>query len=125
MMNMIGDGNYGEVFKGRLWGTDVAVKRLKVQESNIIEELEKEIQILKELRHPNVLLYLGACTELPNIGIVTEWCSNGSLFDVLYESEEDVDFDAIISISMGIAQGMNYLHRLHRRIIHRDLSKYI
>lgn len=65
----------GTVSKGRLWGTAVAVKRLKqdlVSEEDR-ENLVKEVTVLSQLRHPNVVLYIGACLTPPNVCIVTEW----------------------------------------------------
>jgi len=83
----IGLGNFGEVFRGRLWGSDVAVKLMRTTEvtSKEVESLQDEVNILSQLRHPNVVLYMGASTMPPNIFIVTEWCERGSLHDTLYD----------------------------------------
>ena len=88
-----------------------------------MEELKKEVQILSNLRHPNVVLYIGACTQDPtNLCIVTEWCARGSLFDVLHNPTVHINCKMMLDLAMGIAQGMNYLHSLERKIIHRDLK---
>ena len=84
----VGDGAFGEVFKGRLWGTDVAIKKLKLKDidmqDKLVEDLKREIAILSNLRHPNMVLYIGACTKPPNVCIVTEWCDRGSLNTALH-----------------------------------------
>ncbi len=157
ILNKVGKGAFGEVFRARLWGTDTAVKTMKTEvfESNkkLLEELKKEVKILSQLRHPNVVLYIGAATKPPNVCIVTEWCARGrsvlftrrsltfmraltrgcdavwygvacSLFDVLHDHSIQINTKLIIEIAMGIAQGMNYLHSLAARIIHRDLKSH-
>ena len=90
VMEAIGSGAFGAVYRGRLWGSDVAVKTLHAAQKNqdnnpIIDSLKEESELLARLRHPNVVLYIGACTKLPNICIVTEWCARGSLYDLLHE----------------------------------------
>ena len=92
ILDKIGDGAFGEVFKGRLWGTDVAVKTVKNKlTKETLNDLKNEIAILSTLRHPNIVLYIGACTVPPNICIVTEWCDQGSLFDVIYKKRDIID----------------------------------
>lgn len=125
IQSKVGDGAFGEVFRGRLWGTDVAIKKLKSEQltPQILQELKQEIAILSTLRHPNVLLYIGACTKPPNICIVTEWCGKGSLYEYLH-SDAFISVRQILQLAMGIAQGVNYLHSLEHRIIHRDLKSH-
>nr|AVG22651.1 MAPKKK4 [Plasmodiophora brassicae] len=125
-LTKIGDGAFGEVFKGRLWGTDVAIKKLKDSEvdDKVLADLKNEVAILSQLRHPNVVLYIGACTVPPNVCIVTEWCDRGSLYDIIYKQKAIIDTRKIIDIATGLAQGMSYLHSLERSIIHRDLKSH-
>lgn len=162
----VADGAFGEVFRARLWGTDVAVKKIKgfapaVRASQkkqnprqstsvsapsaagsaktsserarlnqlmkvklLLADLRKEINILSQLRHPNVVLYIGACTRLPDVCIVTEWCHRGSLYQLLHQSSARVDTARILDLSTGIAQGVNYLHSLDFKVVHRDLKSH-
>lgn len=50
-----------KVFRGRLWGTPVAVKKLIMTEltDEILSDMKQEVAILSQLRHPNVVLYIG------------------------------------------------------------------
>jgi serine/threonine protein kinase len=86
-----------------------------------LQDFKNEITILSRLRHPNVVLYIGAASKLPDVCIVTEWCDKASLSDLLY-SEQPLDFSLLMHIAIDIAQGMNYLHSLEPQIIHRDLK---
>jgi len=98
----IGAGNFGEVFRGRLWGSDVAVKLMRATEvtSKEVESLQDEVDILAQLRHPNVVLYMGASTTPPNIFIVTEWCERGSLHDMLYDPTQPISAASRINMAL-------------------------
>ena len=126
LLNRVGGGTFGDVYRARLWGTEIAVKILKGEDfesgESVLEELKKEVSILSQLRHPNVVLYIGACTVPPHICIATEWCGRGSLHDVLDDHSLHIPCKLIVQLAMGIAQGVNYLHSLEHRIIHRDLK---
>ncbi|CAN1856371.1 Probable serine/threonine-protein kinase SIS8 [Linum perenne] len=71
----IGLGSYGEVYHGEWHGTEVAVKKFLVQDisGESLAEFKSEVQIMKRLRHPNVVLFMGAVTRSPNLSIVTEF----------------------------------------------------
>jgi hypothetical protein len=62
----IGKGSFAEVFKARWRGTLVAVKKLPAHSltPDFFEDFEREAALMKRLRHPNVLLYLGAPAPL-------------------------------------------------------------
>ncbi|RYE98581.1 MAG: protein kinase, partial [Methanobacteriota archaeon] len=126
VVERIGRGAAGEVYRGRLWGTDVAVKLLvsAAITADLLSSLKAEVSILSQLRHPNVVLYLGACTTPPNIFIVTEWCERGSLSSMLYDSTLPLSVANRLGMALQTAQGMCYLHAAPRKIIHRDLKSH-
>lgn len=128
VLNKVGVGAFGEVFRARLWGTEVACKTLKTEQFKdadaLLEDLKKEVSILSTLRHPNVVLYIGACTAPPNVCILTEWCARGSLHDVLHDYSVHLPSKLCVDLAQGIAQGMNYLHSLSPQLIHRDLKSH-
>uniref|UniRef100_A0A7N0TW33 non-specific serine/threonine protein kinase n=1 Tax=Kalanchoe fedtschenkoi TaxID=63787 RepID=A0A7N0TW33_KALFE len=84
----VGIGFFGEVFRGTWNGTDVAIKVFLEQEltGEIIEDFCNEISILTRLRHPNVILFLGACTKPPRLSMVTEYMELGSLHYLIHAS---------------------------------------
>ena len=64
----IGIGSYGEVHRGLWRGTEVAVKRFLDQDlsQHLMREFETEVDLMRRLRHPNVILLMGAVTKTPN-----------------------------------------------------------
>ena len=51
-----------------------------------LQEYKAEVSIMKRLKHPNVVLFMGACTQPPNLSIVTQFVPRGSLFRLLHRS---------------------------------------
>ena len=89
LIEVIGGGGFGQVWKASWRGTPVAVKVLtgsaqsKSVPRPVLEEFAAEINLLKGMRHPNICLYMGACLKPPNRAIITELAANGSLWDAL------------------------------------------
>ncbi|GAY52658.1 hypothetical protein CUMW_143580 [Citrus unshiu] len=99
----IGEGSFGTVYHAE-WRNSVA--------------------IMKGLRHPNIVLLMGAVTEPPNLSIVTEYLSRGSLYKLLHIPDARVVVDERLRLNMAydVAKGMNYLHQRRPPIVHRDLK---
>ncbi|XP_057763990.1 serine/threonine-protein kinase CTR1 isoform X2 [Salvia miltiorrhiza] len=120
----IGQGSFAVVYRGIWNGSDVAVKVYsgnQYDEETLID-YKKEIDIMRRLRHPNVLLFMGAsCTE-ERIAIVTEYMNRGSLFKTLHKSNQPLDIRRRLRIALDVARGMNYLHHRNPPIVHRDLK---
>jgi serine/threonine protein kinase len=121
----LGEGSFGDVFKGMLWGQEVALKRLRVKSltSEHIEEFKREVVIMGALRHPNVVNFLGACFRLPHLCIVCEYVNNGSLAELFERNKKEkavLSTKLVVEICMQIARGLCWLH--HKNVIHRDLK---
>ncbi|KZV46394.1 hypothetical protein F511_23235 [Dorcoceras hygrometricum] len=84
----VGIGFFGEVFRGIWNGTEVAIKVFLEQDltAENMEDFCNEISILSRLRHPNVILFLGACTKPPQLSMVTEYMEMGSLYYLIHLS---------------------------------------
>ncbi|KAF7804337.1 serine/threonine-protein kinase CTR1 [Senna tora] len=122
----IGSGSFGTVHRAEWNGSDVAVKILMEQDFHAerFKEFLREVAIMKRLRHPNIVLFMGAVTQPPNLSIVTEYLSRGSLYRLLHKpgAREMLDERRRLSMAYDVAKGMNYLHKRNPPIVHRDLK---
>ena len=122
----IGKGTFGDVLRGTWRGEEVAVKFLKgsmTDSPDSVKQFLDECNILKNLHHPNILLYMGACTIGPQYFVVTEFCDNGNLFEFLHMVRDNkISYKDARRIALEIAYGMNYLHGFRPPIVHRDLK---
>ncbi|XP_010546972.1 PREDICTED: RGS domain-containing serine/threonine-protein kinase A-like isoform X2 [Tarenaya hassleriana] len=120
----IGQGSCGTVYHGLWFGSDVAVKVFSKQEysEEMIKSFRQEVSLMKRLRHPNILLFMGAVTSPQRLCIVTEFLPRGSLFRLLQKSSSKLDWRKRIHMALDIARGVNYLHHCSPPIIHRDLK---
>ncbi|XP_015509482.1 mitogen-activated protein kinase kinase kinase 12 isoform X1 [Neodiprion virginianus] len=111
-LQWLGSGAQGAVFRGKLTGEIVAVKKVR-------EPRETDIRHLRKLNHPNIVKFKGVCTQAPCYCIVMEFCPYGPLYDLL-RAGEPVPPPRLVSWARQIAAGMHYLHS--HKIIHRDLK---
>ncbi|KAL3498612.1 hypothetical protein ACH5RR_041344 [Cinchona calisaya] len=120
----IGIGSYGEVYRADWNGTEVAVKKFMNQDisGDALTQFKCEVEIMLRLRHPNLVLFMGAVTRPPNLSILTEFLPRGSLFKLLHRSNVQVDEKRRLRMALDVAKGMNYLHTSHPVIVHRDLK---
>ncbi|XP_049377468.1 uncharacterized protein LOC125842248 [Solanum stenotomum] len=120
----IGQGSCGTVYHGLWFGSDVAVKVFSKQEysDDVIYSFRQEVSLMKRLRHPNILLFMGAVTSPQRLCIVTEFLPRGSLFRLLQRNASKLEWRRRIHMALDIARGMNYLHHFNPPIVHRDLK---
>ncbi|KNA06761.1 hypothetical protein SOVF_177990 isoform A [Spinacia oleracea] len=120
----VGQGSYAAVYHGLWNGSDVAIKVFFGKDYNegTLLDYKKEIGIMRKLRHPNVLLFMGACYSRERLAIVTEFLPRGSLFKILHRSNQILDLKRRLRMALDVARGMNYLHRRNPPIVHRDLK---
>lgn len=84
----------------------------------------REVEMMSVVRHPNLVLYMGACGDpVTPLCIVSELFSGGSLFEYLHiDPEFRPPTGTCISFALNIARGMFYLHSSQPSILHRDLK---
>uniref|UniRef100_A0A0E0C5Y0 non-specific serine/threonine protein kinase n=1 Tax=Oryza meridionalis TaxID=40149 RepID=A0A0E0C5Y0_9ORYZ len=120
----VGIGFFGEVFRGIWNGTDVAIKVFLEQDltTENMEDFCNEIYILSRLRHPNVILFLGACMVPPHLSMVTEYMEMGSLYYLIHMSgqKKKLSWRRRLKIVRDICRGLMCIHRM--KIVHRDLK---
>ncbi|XP_023734546.1 serine/threonine-protein kinase EDR1 [Lactuca sativa] len=120
----IGLGSYGEVYHADWNGTEVAVKKFLDQDFSgaALAEFKREVRIMQRLRHPNVVLFMGAVTRPPNLSIITEFLPRGSLYRIIHRPHCQIDEKRRIKMALDVAKGMNCLHTSIPTIVHRDLK---
>ncbi|KAH9742869.1 protein kinase domain-containing protein [Citrus sinensis] len=120
----VGIGFFGEVFRGIWNGTDVAIKVFLEQDltAENMEDFCNEISILSRLRHPNVILFLGACTKPPRLSMITEYMELGSLYHLIHLSgqKKKLSWRRKFKMLRDICRGLMCIHRM--KIVHRDLK---
>ncbi|XP_044876336.1 atrial natriuretic peptide receptor 2-like isoform X2 [Mauremys mutica] len=92
-------------------GRTVAIKKIRKKTFTLSKSIRKEVKQVRELDHPNLCKFIGGCTEVPNVAIVTEYCPKGSLSDVLLNEDIPLNWGFRFSFAGDIAQGMAYLHQ--------------
>lgn len=121
---VLGIGSSCQVHRGLYKRTPVAIKVMKANVVNVDlkREFVREVNAMLRLRHPNLVLFMGACIEY-QLAIVTEFCAGESLFKLLHERKNVMlSWQQKLKMCKDIAQGMTYLHEITPPIIHRDLK---
>ncbi|EOY15151.1 hypothetical protein QUC31_000393 [Theobroma cacao] len=118
----LASGSYGDLYKGTFCGQDVAIKVLRTEHlnENLQREFTQEVNIMRKIRHKNVVEFIGACTRLPSLCIVTEFMSGGSMYDFLHKQKSGFKLPFLLKVAIDVSKGMSYLHQ--NNIMHRDLK---
>ncbi|KAL7068695.1 protein kinase domain-containing protein [Cryptosporidium serpentis] len=157
LKKLLGRGATSLVYLAIWRGTDVAVKLLgnladlqnmgkegeipclisNEKNSLRLKEFEGEVNIMKHVRHPNIILYMGGNIRSNPPFVVTEYCAGGSLFNLLHGiSQHNEKLDQVtftgpsfkltiyqrLKILLDIARGIYFLHSSDPPIVHRDIK---
>lgn len=119
----IGEGGYGPVYKCYLDHTSVAVKILRPDAAQGRQQFNQEVEVLSCIRHPNLVLLLGACPEYGSL--VYEYMAKGSLDERLFRRgpTPPLTWQIRFRIAAEVATGLHFLHQTKPEpIVHRDLK---
>ncbi|KAG6960077.1 hypothetical protein JG688_00009778 [Phytophthora aleatoria] len=127
---VIGRGAFGEVYRGRYRGQDVAIKALVPERRKDMEHIEaflSEMKLMATVEHPNIVQFIGVAWEsLSDLYCVIEFMTGGDLRTLLKEhhaSGVPQGMDASkMQIAYGVAYALTYLHSLEHVVLHRDLK---
>ncbi|XP_028264594.1 guanylate cyclase 2G [Parambassis ranga] len=98
---------------GLYQGNQVAIKYIKKATSTNFQKpsIMAEFNLMKEMKHENLVQFFGVCVEPPNVCLVTQYCKKGSLKDVLKASDVELDGMFKLSFAYDIVNGMEFIHK--------------
>ncbi|XP_009356427.2 serine/threonine-protein kinase dst1 [Pyrus x bretschneideri] len=123
LLNELGKGSYGAVYKARDIKTSelVAIKVISLSQGEEgYEEICGEIEMLQQCNHPNVVRYLGSYQGEEYLWIVMEYCGGGSVVDLMNVTEDALEEYQIAFICREALKGLAYLHSIFK--VHRDIK---
>jgi tRNA A-37 threonylcarbamoyl transferase component Bud32 len=120
MLDVIGEGTSAIVYAGKLYGEDVAIKKLRQLTPETRAELFREATILARLKGVNVVRCYGVCIEPGNECLIMENMQGGSLFTYLLDSSKPLSPQLQKQWAIEIVEGIASIHKQHT--IHRDLK---
>ncbi|KAG6655983.1 LEAF RUST 10 DISEASE-RESISTANCE LOCUS RECEPTOR-LIKE PROTEIN KINASE-like 2.3 [Carya illinoinensis] len=123
----LGEGGYGTVFKGTLRsGRLVAIKMLGKSKANG-QEFISEVATIGRIHHINVVQLIGFCVEGSKRALIYEFMPNGSLNKYIFSQEGSLllNYEKMHDIALGVARGIEYLHRgCEMQILHFDIKPH-
>eukprot|EP01133_Synstelium_polycarpum_P014871 gene14871-17585_t len=116
---VLGTGSFGIVHKAANRDNNyvLAIKVIPLKDSS---EIEKEITILKKCKSSHIVSYFGSCHQNDNLWILMDYCSMGSIRDMLEMTNKTLNEKQIATIVQQALKGLHYLHS--NQIIHRDIK---
>ena len=116
----LGKGGWGAVTEAMFRGCKVAAKCLhnEIISPYNLGLFSREMNMAARCRHPNILQFIGATNQ--GLPIIVTELMHTSLRKILEQGQ--LNSNQIIPISLGVAYGLNYLHRNTPAILHRDVS---
>eukprot|EP00294_Goniomonas_avonlea_P012992 CAMPEP_0114561288 /NCGR_PEP_ID=MMETSP0114-20121206/11923_1 /TAXON_ID=31324 /ORGANISM="Goniomonas sp, Strain m" /LENGTH=662 /DNA_ID=CAMNT_0001746911 /DNA_START=20 /DNA_END=2008 /DNA_ORIENTATION=+ len=120
---VLGQGGQGIVYQAEYQGYVVGAKFLLADATQeLCDETQEECALMRRMDHVNVHMLLGARTTMPDICMLTEFCSNGSLFDCYMKRRMNFDRGTRWRFARECAVGINVLHSMQPVIMHRDIK---
>lgn len=125
-LDQVGEGYFAEVYRADYSGTTVAMKRFRTPvgqsepDHDFIEVFKLELGHLCQLRHPNIVMLIGAC--ISPTSLITEYCENGNLFEMLKDKNRTLSWPQRVQMALDEARGISHMHVQTPPIIHRDLK---
>ncbi|EGC37230.1 hypothetical protein DICPUDRAFT_77168 [Dictyostelium purpureum] len=115
--SILGEGSSSVVYKCK-WRNEITA--VKLVNNRYSKSLSREIDLLRKIKHQNIVSFLGTVTNFKYLCIVTEYAKYGSLHSILHKTAIKLSVIQKLNIAIDIARGCSFLHQ--SKIIHRDLK---
>ncbi|KAL0068261.1 Protein kinase of the Mitotic Exit Network [Marasmius tenuissimus] len=125
-------GGFSDIWKGRLGATRVCIKVLRFfsqtsTRDDTMEDLISEVLLLRQLRHPNILSFLGVNGEVlsPSFAIITPWMTHDGDLSLSQPHRASINRYPFFGLDHQIRQvvkGLHYLHTHSPPVIHCDIK---
>uniref|UniRef100_A0A0D9WTW6 Protein kinase domain-containing protein n=1 Tax=Leersia perrieri TaxID=77586 RepID=A0A0D9WTW6_9ORYZ len=125
--NILGHGGHGTVYKGIVPSSSgdlvVAIKRCKLMDERNKKEFGREMLILSQINHKNIVKLLGCCLEVDIPMLVYEFVPNGTLYHLIHGGGGAISFATRLRIAHESAESLAYLHSFASPpILHGDVK---
>ncbi|KAK3425882.1 hypothetical protein EUGRSUZ_F02096 [Eucalyptus grandis] len=124
----LGQGGFGAVYKGEIRDVGLVAVKILTESKSSPKEFINEVMRISRTSHVNVITLLGFCYEGKKRALVFEYMPNGSLDKFMYSRKalnmsSSLEWKILYQIAIGIARGLEYLHRgCNTRILHFDIK---
>lgn len=118
----VGRGAYADVYRGLNLATNqvIAIKQINLDKDYDLSVLMGEIDLLKILKHDNIVKYHGFVKTLESLNVFLEFCGGGSLRQLYKRAGHGLPESDIVSYVTPILRGLTYLHE--QGVVHRDVK---
>lgn len=125
----LGQGGYGTVYKGKLLSGHLIAAKVLSETKGDGEDFINEVGAIGNTSHVNIVSLRGFCVEGPKRALIYDFMPNGSLDKYLYSEKltrkTSLGWEKLFEIAVGIARGLEYLHRgCNTRIVHFDIKPH-
>ncbi|CAL5064931.1 unnamed protein product [Urochloa decumbens] len=122
---VLGKGGHGTVYKGIVNGNPVAIKKCTLIDERQKKEFGKEMLILSQINHKNIVKLVGCCIEVEVPMLVYEYIPNGTMFELIHGRNKTlrISFSVLLRIAQEAAEGLSFLHSYASPpILHGDVK---
>lgn len=120
LRNKIGKGAFSKIYKGISNNKEVAIKIIKKKNIKNEKLIKREIQVLQQLNHENVIQLLDVMTTNNRYYLIFNFCKYGDLKNYIYNENTNMNETEIQALMIQLQSGLQYLYT--QNIVHRDLK---
>ncbi|KAK2996804.1 hypothetical protein RJ639_026509 [Escallonia herrerae] len=124
----LGEGGFGTVYKGKLRSGILVAVKIMGKPKATGQDFINEVSTIGRIHHVNVVKLIGFCSDGKKRALIYNFMPHGSLEKYIFPREEgtiSLSYEKIYNISLGVARGIEYLHRgCDMQILHFDIKPH-